>query len=97
MTTEQLTEALNQALARIELLESYVEERKVQQIAYPLDQSSKNSLGAPALLGEAAVTLTQNKSVPSTPTTISVPAAYAGSIVLEIEGVQYVIGYLATQ
>lgn len=77
-----------------ELLE-WKASRERQQISFPLDLASKNSLGVPTSVGAGSSSLTQSVAVSSTPTNIDVPAAYAGSIIISIEGVSYEIPYIA--
>jgi len=71
--------------------------RQVQQIRYPLDEASKNSLGVVTEEGLGSGSLTQSVAIATIPTTfISVPAAYAGYVIFEAGGVKYVIPYTAT-
>jgi len=59
--------------------------KEVQQISYPLDEASRNSLGVITSDGPGTGTLTQSVTVSSTPTNITVPKAYTGSIILLTE------------
>lgn len=69
-------------------------ERKGQQLSYPVDQPSINALRVVVTKGPGSKTKTQSVSVPTTPTNISVPAAYAGTVILEANGIQYEIPFL---
>lgn len=69
-------------------LYAWMQERKRQQISYPLDEASRNSLGAPVYRGAGAATLTQ-VAVDSNGDTVTVPAAYARSLILEVDGAQF--------
>lgn len=86
-------EKLKTDIARIV---AWMEARESQLIPRLLDEGSRNNLGAPVYRGVGAHALTQSVSVPSTPTNITVPAAYSDTLILEIEGVQYEIPYLGT-
>lgn len=100
MTPEQQTQfdtmqrQVTYLLGVIDDLAKWKEDRIRQQITSPLDDVSKANIGAAVGHGAGSVALTQSVSVPTAPTTISVPAAYAGTRVIEIEGQQYTIPYL---
>jgi len=72
----------------------WMQSRKVRQLEGPVDDTSVALLGVPKYDANGSSTLTQSVSVPSTPTNIDVPAAYTGTLILSIEGVQYEIPYL---
>ena len=74
---------------KVKELEAYISERKKQQISFPLDVASKTALGSPYGEGVGTSTLTQSVNVPATPTAISVPAAYAQTFILIVNGVRY--------
>lgn len=76
-------------------LTEWVSQRKTQQIAYPLDEASVNALRSPTYVGSGSTGLTRSINIGSTPTTITVPAAYAGSVIIRINGANYIIPYLA--
>jgi len=73
---------------------AWFKERQVQQIAYPLDDASKNSLGVITSDGEGSAPLTQNINIGGTPTVISVPANYQGTVIIEAEGRGYQVPFL---
>lgn len=66
--------------------------REIQQIAYPLDDASRTTLGGVTLNGIGSATLTQ--IINTSGASASVPAAYAGSIIIAAEGGQYTVPYL---
>lgn len=69
----------------------WMKERKVQQLALPVDDASRAALGAVTGKGPGSTTKTQSVAVSSTPTNITVPAAYVQTVVVEIDGTQYEI------
>lgn len=83
MTPEQ-TQMLNE-------LYQWMKERRVQQLSYPVDDASKNSIGAAVYVSPGSTLKTQSVAVSSTPTNITVPAAYVQTVVITLEGVQYEI------
>lgn len=76
-----------------ELME-WKQKRSVQQLSYPVDDSSRNALGVATITGRGTATLTQSVAVASTPTNITVPAAYTDTILIVSEGNQYEIPIL---
>lgn len=83
---EQRLKQLERAVAE---LSAWKEEREKQQIKFPIDPASRVALGAPYGEGAGSTSLTQSVSVPSTPTSINVPAAYVQSVLVVIDGVRY--------
>lgn len=72
--------------------------RKAQAIPFPLDQASKNSLPGAVGAGLGSHALTQVVAVATVPpSNINVPAAYAGTVLVTIEGVTYELPYIQTQ
>lgn len=76
-----------------ELME-WKRKRSVQQLSYPVDDASRNALGVATVTGRGAAALTQSVSVTTTPTSITVPAAYTDTILIVSEGNQYEIPIL---
>ena len=77
MTPEEKTQ-LNQVF-------EWMQQRKVQQLSYPVDDASRNSLGAAIVTGAGTTALTQ--TLASTPG--AVPKAYARTFILVSNGMQY--------
>jgi hypothetical protein len=71
--------------------------RKAQQISYPLDEASVATLPVVKTKGTGSVTLTQEVAVATDPaSSIDVPAAYGGTVLIEGEGVTYEVPYIRT-
>lgn len=85
---------LEQLKAEVAELKKWREERRVQQISYPIDESSRNALGAPSYVGPGSSDLTDTVNIGATPTSIQVPSAYAGTVIIRINGTSYEIPYL---
>lgn len=86
-----------QMKADIAMLLGGSERRKLQQIDYPLDEGSVNTLGALVVLGTDVAPPDQEISVPSTPATFDVPAAPGGILIVRgPDGVVYSILLAAT-
>lgn len=68
--------------------------RKVQQLSYPVDEASKNAISAVQKFGVGSSDLTDTVIVGPGGATFDVPKAYAGSIVVSVDGENYEIGYL---
>lgn len=81
-------------VAKVGELHAWMQQKRQQQISYPLDEASKTSMGVPSKFGSGSKTLTQSITIPNGGGSANVPAAYSGSIVLLIEGGQYEIPYL---
>lgn len=67
-------------------------ERKKQALPYPVDDVSKNALGVPIGKGAGSHALTQ--SINTAGATANVPAAYAGTELIDINGTTREIPYL---
>lgn len=93
MNTEERLKTIESAIS--ELLE-WKRAREQQQISYPLDEASKNAVFdlikilSPYDFGTAS---TQNISITSTPTSITVPAQPTGTIKVTIDGTVYELLY----
>jgi len=74
----------------VDTIIKWMNDRKTQQISYPLDEASKNAMGVATLVGPGGHALTQTKT-DSGGDTVVVPAAYTGTIILLIDGAQYEI------
>ncbi len=86
MTPEQLQQ-LNDLIA-------WKAARESQQISNPLDETSRRLLRVVSTSGQGSTTKTQTVSVPSTPTNITVPAAYVGSLIVETPDGRFEIPYI---
>lgn len=76
---------------------AWYQARREQFIPYPLDPNSKASLDVITSDGNGSATLTQSVSVATTPaSSINVPAAYTGTILVKVGGITYEIGYIRT-
>jgi len=80
--------------ARFEEMYAWFLARQEQQISFPLDEASKNSLGVVTNGGPGGSSLTQ--SVVTSGPTATVPAAYQGTIIIESEGEKYEVPYIST-
>lgn len=67
----------------------WIQDRKTIQITTPLDDVSKANLGTMTYISPGSTTKTQSVAVSSTPTNITVPAAYVKTVVVTLDGVQY--------
>lgn len=85
---------LQKLKAEVEELKKQIADRDRQQIKLPLDVASKTALGVPFGEGAGSATLTQSVAIAATPTSISVPAAYAGTFFLVVNGTRYEIPYI---
>lgn len=74
---------MDDLLKRIAAIEAYIEARKKQQLTDPMDDTSRLVLRAITDGGTGSHTLTQSINVASTPQSISVPAAFTGTIFLK--------------
>lgn len=81
-----MEDRLAQLEARIAQLMDWKQAREIQAIPFPLDDASRNTLGIITVGGTSAAGLTQTISVGSTPSNITVPAAYTGKLTLSYEG-----------
>jgi spore coat protein U-like protein len=71
----------------------WMQEKKKQQISYPLDDASRNALGVLSVTGNGASALTQVYTDSNTDTHTG-PKAYADTLIVVFEGAQYEIPYL---
>jgi len=74
---------------KLEEVYQWVQDRKVIQLTTPVDDISKANIGALVYVSPGSTTKTQSVAVSSTPTNINVPAAYAKTVVVSLNGVQY--------
>ncbi len=74
-------------------LYEWMMEKKRQQISYPLDEASRNTLRAVISNGDGSAGLT--RIINTAGATATVPSAYIGTIKLEYEGVQREVPYIA--
>lgn len=84
-----MNEELQQLKLQVQELLDWKKQKEEQQITYPLDVASKNALGAPYSEGAGSTTKTQSVNVTTTPTSITVPAAYVQTFILVVNGVRY--------
>lgn len=64
-----------------------MQERKVQQLALPVDDASRNALGAAISTGTGSSAKTQ--VIDTSGASAIVPAAYVQTFILVVNGVQY--------
>lgn len=79
-------ERIAQLEAQVAQLMVYMNARKIQQLSFPVDDSSKAALGVPTTRGAGSTTTTQTIALSGNAQNINVPAAYARTVILEIEG-----------
>jgi hypothetical protein len=77
-----------------ELLE-WKRQKELQQISFPLDDTSKNILGVVVGEGNGATALTQVYTDSNTDTHTG-PKAYVDTIILKVGAIRYEIPYIAT-
>lgn len=70
-------------------LYEWMQQRKQQQLAFPVDDASRASLGVATGRGAGSTTKTQTLALTGNPQNINVPAAYVQTVVVEIEGSLY--------
>lgn len=80
--------------AKLNDVYEWVQQKKNQQISYPLDLASKSALGAPVDGGPGSGATTQSINLTGSAQSINVPAAYTGYRILEIDGALYKIPYI---
>lgn len=84
-------------ITRLNRVEEWIARKEKQQLSYPLDEVSKNVVSDGSGIvsrGNGSHATTQSIVIASTPATIDVPAAYAGTVKLLIGGVVREIPYL---
>lgn len=79
----------------VNTLMQYMRAREIQQISFPLDDASRSTLRAFTRFGPGSTTPTRSQSIPSTPTSITVPVNPIGTVIIEAEGQQYEVPYLS--
>lgn len=79
---------------QVEELMEWKRQRESQQITIPLDLASRAVIGGAQDAGAGSAALTQSVDVTSTPSSIDVPSAYAGTRIINIDGVRYEIPYI---
>lgn len=82
--------------AQLQQIFEWMQIRQHQQIGYPLDEASRNSLGVGTARGPGSTALTQNITIGAGGGSAAVPKAYAGTLIIEFEGVRYEVPYLST-
>lgn len=74
---------------------AWYQARKVQALAYPVDDASKNALGVATRVGPGPTSdLTDTITIGAGGGSANVPKAYAGTVLLAIEGANYEIPYI---
>lgn len=96
LTTEvgSLTEQLSTMSDQLTGVLQYIEDRQEQQIVGPVDAASKASLGVITKVSDGSSAKTQTVSITLVPTSISVPAAYVGTLIMLADGGQYEVPYI---
>lgn len=79
---------------KINEMYAWFQERQRQFVPYPVDEASKNALQAVLKLGAGSSDLTDTISIGAGGGSADVPKAYAGSIVIQVNGENYEIPYL---
>lgn len=74
-------------------LYNWMKQRQVQQLSLPVDDASRNALGAIVSSSGAQSTLTQSYT-DSNGDSVTAPKAYAGTIFVLKDGTTYEIPYL---
>jgi len=77
----------------------YIQQRKKQQLSYPVDDASRNALGVATRVGPGSTTLTQsislNLSGDAETKMFNIPRAFVASLIISIEGANYEIPILS--
>lgn len=94
MSPEQF-EQFQEMIHKVDELYEFMMQKKEQQISLPLDDASRNILGGVAYDGGGSTTKTQIYT-DSNSDTHTGPKAYAGTILLLVDGVRYEVPYIAT-
>ena len=79
-------EQLQQILSRLTVLEEYVRQRKLVQLPAPVDDISKNNIGAASDEGTGTTALTDTIALSGGAENIDVPKAYADTEIIVIGG-----------
>jgi hypothetical protein len=78
----------------VRMLLEVMEAKKIQQLEFPVDDASKAALGVPLFNGPGSTGLTETRNLTGNAQSITVPKAYTGTIIIQIEGGLYEIPYL---
>lgn len=90
-------ERLARLEAQIDELSTWKAARELQAIPFPLDEASRSSLGTVRTDGTLSSGLTQSVAVATTPASnITVPAAYAGVVLVNDGSATYKVPHLGT-
>jgi len=81
MTPEE-REEFNLMKSSVEALLEWKLQKTDQQITYPIDEASKNTLGALTVEGTGNANPDETINVPSTPATFQVPASPSGTLLV---------------
>lgn len=73
---------------------NWMQQKKVQQISFPLDDASRNASGFASRVGQGSTTKTQTYT-DSNGDTLTGPKAYLGTVIFLADGTQYEIPYIA--
>lgn len=89
---DDLEQKVNELGRKINEMYAWFQARQRQFIPYPVDEASRNALGAVTKVGAGSSDLTDTISTAGA--TATVPAAYAGSIIVSMNGENYELPYL---
>jgi hypothetical protein len=93
-----MEERVRQLEQQVRDLLAWISERNFQQIRYPLDEASRNTLAEEFTqvedLGDGSTPLTQTINLSGNAETITVPRAYADTVLLKVGDTTYEIPYL---
>jgi hypothetical protein len=90
----ELLEQIRALTTRLEQAEAWIEQRKRQAFPFPLDDHSKVSSGFLSAAG-LDTTSTTTQSINTAGATANVPAAYAGYLLVDVDGTQRKIPYVS--
>lgn len=79
---------------KLDELYAWMKARKVQQLSKPVDDASKNVLGAAFRRGNGSHDLTDTITIGAGGGSASVPAAYSGTVIFLADGITFEIPYL---
>lgn len=89
-----MKEQLTRLEQQVKQLLDWMAAKKQQQISRPLDDASRNNIGALYASSGTSKSLTQSVDIDDTPSSIEVPTAYAGTVFVLIDGKVREIPYL---
>lgn len=89
-----MQDQINQLEGLVADLMEWKRQRETQQLSYPVDDASRNALGAAFKIGLGSTTKTQVYT-DSHGDTLTGPKAYLGTVIFLADGTQYEIPYLA--